>query len=88
MVLDNPGGGSTSDTPWLLEALLNQDVPESALGLMYDPTAAQQAFKAGEGASLELDLGGKLMEGQKPVHALFEVVKLYEGEFCRDRPAA
>ena len=84
--LDNPGGGSTSDTPWLLEALLNQDVPESALGLMYDPTAAQQAFKAGEGTSLELDLGGKLMEGQKPVHALFEVVKLYEGEFAGTGP--
>ena len=79
--LDNPGGGSTSDTPWLLEALLNQDVPESALGLMVDPEAARQAFEVGEGTQVTLDLGGKLMEGQNPVHALFEVVKLHEGEF-------
>ncbi|MCJ7626683.1 MAG: M81 family metallopeptidase [Anaerolineaceae bacterium] len=86
--LDNPGGGSTSDTVWLLEQLVAQDAPETALGLMFDVEAAEQAHKAGEGSEITIDLGGKLMPDQKPFHGTFQVVKLYEGKFTGTGPLA
>lgn len=86
--LDNPGGGSTSDTVWILEQLLAQDAPETALGLMFDVGAAELAHKAGEGSEITIELGGKLMPDQKPFKGTFEVVKLYEGELTGTGPMA
>lgn len=83
---DNAGGGATSDTPWLLSELVAQGAPDSALGLMYDPAAAAQAFAAGEGAEVKLELGGKLQPGQKPFVGTFKVVKLHEGPFIGTGP--
>lgn len=56
---DNPGAGANSDTTGLLRALLAQQVPSAALGLLVDPAAAQAAHAAGEGAQLQLSLGGR-----------------------------
>ncbi len=80
-VQDNPGGGSSSDTVWILESLVRHNAPDSALGLMYDPQAAEQAFAAGEGARITLDLGGKGLPGHRPFHGTFTVEKLAEGNF-------
>ncbi len=77
--LDNPGGGSSSDTVWVLEELVKQHVPETALGFIFDPESARKAHEAGEGAQVTLDLGGKIMPGHKPYHATFRVEKLYDG---------
>jgi microcystin degradation protein MlrC len=86
--LDNPGGGSTSDTVWILEQLVAQDAPETALGMMFDVEAAELAHDAGEGAEITIDLGGKLMPNQKPFNGSFEVVKLYEGKVTGTGPLA
>lgn len=83
---DNAGGGATSDTPWLLSELVRQNAPESALGLMYDPQAAAQACAAGEGAQIELALGGKMQPGQQPFVGTFKVVKCHEGPFVGTGP--
>lgn len=83
---DNPGGGASSDTVWILEELVRQNAPESAVALMYDPQAAEIAHQAGEGALIELDLGGKLTPGHQPFHANFEVAKLHEGDFICTGP--
>ncbi|MCL4560088.1 MAG: M81 family metallopeptidase [Chloroflexi bacterium] len=80
-VQDNPGGGGTSDTVWILEALVRQNAPDTALGLMYDPAAAAVAHAAGEGAQITLDLGGKGMPGHKPFHGAFTVEKVTSGNF-------
>lgn len=85
-VQDNAGGGGTSDTVWLLEALVKQDAQRAALGLMYDPLAAELFHSAGVGSQVELDLGGKLMPGHNPFHGVFTVEKLFEGEFDRTGP--
>ncbi len=85
---DNPGGGSSSDTVWILEELLKQNAPDSAVGLLYDPQAAERAHHAGEGASIEMDLGGKLTPGHRPCHGVFEVVRLHQGEFVCTGPMA
>lgn len=85
-VQDNAGAGSTSDTPWILEALVAHGAKGAALGLMYDPAAAEAAHLAGEGAEIRLGLGGKLTPGQKPFEAMFTVEKLAEGQFPATGP--
>ncbi len=80
-VQDNAGAGGTSDTPWILEALVSHNAPRTALGLMYDPKAAEEAHAAGEGARINIGLGGKLTPGQKPFYGTFLVKRLFQGEF-------
>lgn len=80
-VQDNPGGGSSSDTVWILDALIHHDAQEAAVGLMFDPEAAAAAHSAGQGAQITIDLGGKRLPGHKPYHGTFSVEKIIEGEF-------
>jgi microcystin degradation protein MlrC len=85
-VQDNAGAGGTSDTPWILEALVRHNAPRTALGVMFDVEAAEKAHKAGEGAFITLKLGGKLTPGQTPFEGTFLVKKLFEGEFLATGP--
>jgi len=55
---DNPGSGTPGDGTFLLRAMLEANVP-SAFGFIYDPEVAQQAAKAGVGATISCKLGGK-----------------------------
>lgn len=80
-VQDNAGGGSPSDTVWLLKALVDKQVKNAALGLMWDPQAAAMAHAAGEGAHVRIALGGHTIAGQTPYEAEYEVVKLHDGDF-------
>jgi microcystin degradation protein MlrC len=57
---DNPGGGATGDATHLLRALVDSDVATWCFGYMYDPGAVSTAIAAGVGASVELDVGGRL----------------------------
>ncbi len=77
--LDNPGGGSSSDTVWILEELIRQGAPDTALGFIFDIGTANKAHEAGEGAEITIDLGGKLTPGHKPLHATFKVEKIFDG---------
>lgn len=83
---DNAGGGSSSDTVWILAELVRQNAPETALGLMFDPGAAEAAHKAGVGADITIDLGGKLIPGHNPFHATFHVEYLNDGDFLGTGP--
>jgi microcystin degradation protein MlrC len=87
-IQDNAGAGGTTDTPWVLEALVEQvgNVPRTAMALMNDPQAAQAAHGAGEGATIKLELGGKLTPGQKPFVGTFLVKRLFDGEFIATGP--
>jgi microcystin degradation protein MlrC len=85
-VQDNAGGGASSDTTGILRSLILHHAQKAALALMYDPAAAEQAYAAGEGAQIELDLGGKLTPGDQPVHGVFHVEKLFDGEFEGSSP--
>jgi microcystin degradation protein MlrC len=80
-VQDNAGGGSPSDTVWLLEELINQDAQGAAVGVIWDPEAAAAAHAAGEGAEIEMALGGKSLPGHHPYRAVYRVEKLFEGDF-------
>ena len=57
---DNAGGGAPSDSTFVLRALLERAVTNAALGMIWDPIAVNVAMSAGEGATLDLRLGGKM----------------------------
>jgi len=57
---DNPGGGAASDSTFLLRAMLAKNMRDAAVGLLWDPQAVGIAFRAGEGATIPLRIGGKL----------------------------
>ncbi len=85
-IQDNAGGGSPSDTTWLLEALIKREAENAALGLLYDPAAAAAAHAAGEGAEIELALGGHSLPGHQPFKGRFRVEQLHRGEFTGTGP--
>lgn len=57
---DNAGGGAPSDSTFMLRELLACGVTNVALGMIWDPIAVQIAIAGGEGAELELRIGGKI----------------------------
>ncbi|NMC77750.1 MAG: M81 family metallopeptidase, partial [Chloroflexi bacterium] len=85
-IQDNAGGGSPSDTTWLLESLVAHKAPRTAVGLIYDPQSVQAAYQAGEGNEVELAVGGKSLPGHHPFRGKFRVVKLHEGDFIGTGP--
>ena len=85
-VQDNAGGGSPSDTVWLLKELNKFNPPETALGVLWGPYAAQIAFRAGSGNAVEIPLGGHSLPGHTPLTARYHVEKLHEGDFTGSGP--
>lgn len=86
-VQDNAGGGGTSDTTWLLRALLEADA-DAALGMVYDASSAARAAQLGVGAVAEFELGGRLTAEDTPLRQSFEVVALADGPFRLSGPMA
>ena len=74
---DNAGGGSPSDTTFVLRAILERGMSDVALGPLWDPVAVQFCQEAGEGAMLDLRLGGKTgpVSGD-PLDVKIKVLKL------------
>ena len=65
-VSDNAGGGAGSDSTFILDAIIKCGVKEAAIGMFWDPMAVRIAFEAGEGARLDVRLGGKLSPASGP----------------------
>lgn len=85
---DNPGAGGTGDTTGLLEALVRNNAQHAVLGIFFDADAAAAAHRAGEGAEIELALGGKFgPEGCKPYRAKFRVIRLGDGRMRTTGPS-
>jgi microcystin degradation protein MlrC len=86
---DNPGAGGDSDTTGMLRALVQNQARRAAIGVIYDPAAAQAAHAAGKGTSISLALGGKSgIAGDAPFEASFMVEALSEGRFIAPGPYA
>jgi microcystin degradation protein MlrC len=81
---DNPGGGGHGDTTGLLAELIRQDAQGAVLAPMNDPEAAAACHAAGEGAIIELDLGGRSDGAPLRVTALVE--RLSDGRFTLTGP--
>ncbi len=52
-VADNPGGGGRGNTLALLQAMLDAQVPNALVGMVYDPELAAEATELSEGAEFE-----------------------------------
>ncbi|MFN4088764.1 MAG: M81 family metallopeptidase [Alphaproteobacteria bacterium] len=84
---DNPGGGGDGDTTGVLAALVRARAEVAVLGLLVDPTVAEQAHAAGEGATITADLGGKSgIPGDAPLSGRYRVERLSDGRFTGTGP--
>ena len=85
---DNPGAGGNGDTIGLLKALIDANVENAALAVLYDPVAALAAQNAGEGALVSLSLGAHTggAPDEKPIEAIFRVLALSDGAFVANGP--
>jgi microcystin degradation protein MlrC len=83
---DNVGGGSPGDGTFLLDALLKRDIKKSFVCL-FDPLCVQQATKAGIGATLDMQLGGKTdpLHGE-PLSKRVRVRGFYDGRYSESQP--
>jgi microcystin degradation protein MlrC len=59
-VADNPGGGAPGDATFILRRILERGITGVASGIHWDPVAVRFCREAGEGARLELRIGGKV----------------------------
>jgi len=57
---DNAGGGAPSDSTFILRRLLERKIDGAAIGPIWDPVVVQLCFEAGEGARMQLRIGGKI----------------------------
>jgi microcystin degradation protein MlrC len=57
---DNVGAGAPGDATFVLRWLLDHQVQNAASAIIYDPEVAKIAHRAGQGATLDVRLGGKL----------------------------
>ncbi|HYC06116.1 MAG TPA: M81 family metallopeptidase [Azospirillaceae bacterium] len=87
-VQDNAGGGASSDTVEVLEALARHRVQGVILGLLHDPAAVAAAHAAGVGAAVDLEVGGKGVPGQRPFTAGFQVEHLSREPYRLTGPVA
>jgi len=82
---DNPGGGGYADDVRVLHKLLETGCKDAVVALIYDPESVDRCVCAGEGSSVELELGGKF-SGTEPLRCTALVRKLTDGRYCNRGP--
>jgi microcystin degradation protein MlrC len=78
---DNPGAGGTGDTTGILRALIDNTVPDAVLSMLYDPATATAAHAAGEGAEIDVSIGGAFDQYSAPLDVTVRVERLSDGIF-------
>jgi len=85
---DNPLSGGIADTTGLLKAALQSELPDgSVFAFFFDPSLVQKIHKAGLGAQIDVQLGGRLdRRFGEPVAVHAEVLCLTDGKFTNEGP--
>ncbi|KIN60512.1 MlrC-like protein [Sulfitobacter noctilucae] len=84
---DNPGAGGDSNTTGMLRALVRNNAQAAALGNMVDPKAAEAAHAAGQGAEIDIALGGfSNIALDSPFEGRFTVETLSDGKLIASGP--
>jgi microcystin degradation protein MlrC len=84
---DNPGGGAPGDGTHLLAALLEAGVRDAVFCGLVDPAAVRAAHRAGVGATIDVDLGGRHdARWGAPLPCLARVRALTDGETVVEAP--
>ncbi len=84
---DNPGGGGAGDGTELLRGFLELGAKNAAFALIADPETVQEAFEAGIGSEISVDLGGKTddLHGA-PIPVVATVRHLSDGTYIHAGP--
>ena len=83
-VSDNAGGGAASNSTFILQRAARQKIKDAAIAMFWDPGAVKLAFEVGEGAELDIRLGGKLgPQSGAPIDARAKVLKLEKDVFIQ-----
>ena len=88
-VADNPGGGGSGDSTFILRALKQAGATDVGFGVVADPKAVQLAIEAGVGARVRLSLGGKLAPPEisgGPLEISGTVKTIADGRFYNKGP--
>lgn len=85
---DCPGAAAVGDNTVLLRAMIDAKLEGSALASIADAESVKTCIEAGEGATVELTLGGKLhpVYSATPLHVTARVVKISDGLAVRTGP--
>jgi len=79
---DATASGAAGDSNAILKGLLKSDFKKTALMSIVDAPAVQQAFSAGVGAEIEINIGGLLDTGRfTPLPVTAYVKSLFDGRF-------
>jgi microcystin degradation protein MlrC len=90
---DNTASGGTQDVMSVIEEAIKQGLENACAGPICDPACVEQMIKAGVGANLALELGGKIdmpamgLKG-KPLRVSGKVKAVTDGEFVVTGPMA
>jgi microcystin degradation protein MlrC len=86
-IADNTGGGAAGDGTEILRELLRVEAPSATVACLWDPQAAAACTRAGLGATLTMDVGGKVDDRHgAPVTMTGRVSALSDGNFVHTGP--
>ena len=77
---DNTGGGAPGDSTFILKAMLDRGIEDAVIAMIWDPVVVGVASDAGEGAILDLRIGGKMGPSSgDPIDVHAQVMKVGKG---------
>lgn len=78
-IWDNPGGGVAGDATYILRRMLERKLDNFAVATIWDPVAVAFCHAAGEGAELEIRVGGKSSwQGGEPLDLRVTIEKVVD----------
>lgn len=78
-VWDNPGGGVAGDATYILRQMIARNMTRLGVATIWDPIAVGFAHAAGEGAELEMRIGGKsCAHGGEPLDLRVRVMRVLD----------
>ena len=84
---DNPAGGAYGDSPNLLRHMIEADLQNAAFATISDPLTVQKIIPAGEGARVNIEIGGRGAPDLTPPLAIEgRITVLNDGEFVCEGP--
>jgi microcystin degradation protein MlrC len=84
---DNTGGGSAGDSTEILQTFIDHNLQDALILYIVDPEVAEIAHKAGVGATIHVNVGGKSVPEQGfPVNMKATVMAISDGAFQYDGP--
>jgi len=86
---DNPGGGGSGDSTFILSALIKAKANNVGMAIIPDREAVQLSINAGVGSKITLNLGGKLGTKETsggPVQITARVKTITDGQFINKGP--